>query len=217
MKKRINNIIITGDIHGNFNELNTLINKKNPEIIICCGDFGYWPKQISMNIKNPNTKILFCDGNHEDHWELNKLKNNEILPNVFYMRRGSTYTLPDNRKILFMGGANSIDKHYRKLGVDWFPEEIINQKDFQNLPDCDIDIFVTHTCPNELIPIVLPSHNLIKNEPSNEALSQLWQIYKPSQWFFGHWHCFKQGILNNITKWTCLSATKMNDKWWIYL
>lgn len=210
-------IIITGDVHAEFGELNTLINKKNPDLVICCGDFGFWPKQIPMNIKNPNTKILFCDGNHEDHWELKKLNNNEIKPNVFYMPRGSTYTLPDGRNILFMGGADSIDKGQRTFGHNWFPEEIINQKDFYSLPDKKIDIFITHTCPKELLNIMIKHDSRKLNDPSNEALSQLWKIYKPNQWFFGHWHYFKQGNIEGITKWTCLSAPGFLDQWWMNL
>ena len=210
-------IIITGDIHANFGNLNALISRKKPELVICCGDFGYWPKQIPLNIKNHNTKILFCDGNHEDHWELEKIENTEIKPNVFYMKRGSTYTLPDGRNILFMGGAYSIDKHLRLMGIDWFPEETISSKNLYNLPECNIDIFITHTCPKELLNDMLPYDDRKTNDPSNEALSQLWEIYKPKQWFFGHWHIFKQGILNDITEWTCLSATGFMDKWWVYL
>lgn len=133
------------------------------------------------------------------------------------MKRGSTYILPDGRKILFMGGAHSINKNQRKLGIDWFPEEIISQKDFQNLPDCDIDIFITHTCPNELVPLMIRDDSRKNYEPSNEALSQLWDMYKPKQWFFGHWHYFKKGNLKNITDWTCLSAPGFIDHWWLYL
>ena len=43
--------------------------------------------------------------------------------------------LPDGRIVLFMGGADSIDKKYRKIGFDWFPEELITQKDIYELPD----------------------------------------------------------------------------------
>lgn len=57
-------IVVTGDIHGEFSKLNDLINKKRPELILCCGDFGYWPKftwfeQIS-NIKTHGAKLLWC-------------------------------------------------------------------------------------------------------------------------------------------------------------
>ena len=38
-------VIVIGDVHGEFNKLNAFLNKpKNIDIILQCGDFGYWPK-----------------------------------------------------------------------------------------------------------------------------------------------------------------------------
>lgn len=214
-------ILITGDIHNNFGNLNSLICKKKADLCICCGDFGYWPntkwaKPLS-DIKLQGTKkILWCDGNHEHFWFLKNRKTDELEPGIIYMPRGSVYTLPDGRNILFMGGADSIDKNLRKIGIDWFPEEVITQKDFYNLPDCKIDIFITHTCPTELLNDMIPNDPIKNNDPSNKALSELWKIYKPSLWFFGHWHVYKEGILDQ-TKWYALSATGFMDKWWMWL
>jgi len=212
-------IIVTGDVHGRFGYLNSLINrhKNKLDLVICCGDFGYWPNfsDEHKKIKSP-VPVLWCDGNHEDHWAIKKLveeDNLEIAPNTFYMPRGSTYKLKDGRTILFMGGADSIDKGQRILGRDWFPEEIISQKDMMNLPDTKVDIFVTHTCPSELYPIMARYYSKDR-EPSNYALSALWKIYQPSLWFFGHWHCYKEGTLNN-TKWYALSFAGSGTRWWM--
>ena len=90
-------IYVVGDTHAEWSLLNTFINKKNPDLILQVGDFGYWPafndsyelgnhtrdmfgrirkkhKWYQCGIKNKSTRILFCDGNHEDHWALAKLK-----------------------------------------------------------------------------------------------------------------------------------------------
>lgn len=212
-------IIVTGDIHNEFHLLNTLINKKRPELVICCGDFGFWPNkpwaQKLSSIKPKGAKVLWCDGNHEDHWALRDRVTDELAPNVFYMPRGSTYTLPDGRVIMFMGGADSIDKHMRTEGDTWFREEVIQQGDLYNLPDIKVDIFITHTCPLALVNDLRRIYE--KNaEPSNWALSELWKIYKPELWFFGHWHTYREGNLFG-TKWYCLSYPKSDDRWWIYL
>lgn len=212
-------ILVVGDVHGRFSRLNEVINKQRPELILCCGDFGYWPKipgEQLTNIKPQGSKILWCEGNHEDHWSLRDRQTDELVQNVIYMPRGSTYDLPDGRTIMFFGGADSIDKNVRTLGIDWFPEEVITQKDFENLPYKKIDIFITHTCPGELVDMLRIFYPEKPFEPSNQALSELWKIYKPSLWIFGHWHQFVEGRLEE-TKWYCLSHSTSTRRWWMWL
>lgn len=217
-------IIITGDIHGMYDYLNTLMRAEEPDLLIVCGDFGYGFNKVDpTTIKTMHTKVLFCDGNHDNHWELRKLKNLAISDNVFYQPRGSTLRLPDGRNILFMGGANSIDKDRRVVGVSWWPEEVISQSDFQNLPEENIDIFITHTCSNELYDNFI-QHTLggrytpfKDNDPSYHALSALWEMYKPPQWFFGHFHINQSGTYKG-TRWQALSCPLIGSgPWWVEL
>lgn len=218
-------LFITGDIHGrwgNFNQfLNTIRHRHQtkPIYVLCCGDFGYWPNlpnnldHKDYGIKNHDIKVYFCDGNHDHHWELAKLKDNEIIPNVYYKKRGSVLTLPDDKNVLFMGGAASIDKYLRTPGVDWFPEETICDKDLDNLPDMNINMVVSHTCPSELVDIMCDMGNKSKlNDPSPRALSYILEKYNPECWFFGHWHTFKPGKLYN-TEWRCLNMCNYSN-WW---
>jgi len=215
-------VLITGDVHNNFSQLNELINRRKPELIICCGDFGYWPK-VSWSVPLSSIKLqgaeklLWCDGNHEDHWSLKNRESDELEPGIIYMPRGSIYTLPDGRTIMFMGGAWSIDQHMRTIGITWFPEEIITQADLVDLPDVKIDIFITHTCPSELVPQLIKFYPEKTHEPSNQALSSLWDMYKPDLWFFGHWHTYNKGTLLDTTKWYALSAPGFGDRWWMWL
>ena len=216
--------LITGDVHNKFGDLNSLISKKRPDNVICCGDFGYWPKFNASGGSQPLSKIKlqgaewlrWCDGNHEDFWSLAQRDQDEIEPGIIYQPRGSTYKLPDGRTILFMGGADSIDKLYRKIGIDWFPEEVITQKDFMNLPDVNVDIFITHTCPVELVNDLKVNYPEKGMEPSNHALSELWKIYKPDLWFFGHWHQYGEYKMMG-TQCYALSAPGFGDRWWMWL
>jgi predicted phosphodiesterase len=214
-------IILTGDIHNEFSKLNALINKKRPDLVICCGDFGYWPK-VSWgaplsNIKPQGAKILWCDGNHEDHWSLKERESDEMAPGVIYMPRGSTYTLEDGRTIMFMGGADSIDKNMRYIGVDWFPEEVIRPKDLYDLPDIKIDIFVTHTCPLELVHDMLKYNSAKFGDPSPQALSELWKMYKPDLWFFGHWHHYKELDMFGTKCYALDTCSFSGGRWWMWL
>ena len=209
-------IIIIGDTHGYFHFLNVLINRRLPKIVFQCGDFGFWPKFPSIKVKNGKTDVFLCDGNHEDHESLLKLENNEIFPNVFYMKRGSYLTLEDGRNVLFMGGALSVDKDYRTPGLDWFPEETISQKDIENLPDINIDIIISHTAPQEFeiknMEVIGYMKDKKINDPSRIALSYVYEKYKPKLWYFGHFHRFNTGVYENC-KWTCLPDCRHGDCW----
>jgi hypothetical protein len=224
-KEGVMKILIVGDIHNKFGRLNSLLNQKKPDLTIACGDFGYWPNEkgcdelSKIKLQKEGSILLWCDGNHENFWELKKRTSDEIEPDIIYMPRGSTYTLPDGRVIMFMGGAHSIDKHLRKFGIDWFPEETISYNDMQDLPDIKVDIFITHTCPAELVSTMVNNARYSGKdlEPSNQALSQLWYMYKPNLWYFGHWHKFNEGVLHSQTKWTALSAPGFGDRWWLWL
>ena len=127
--------MVVGDVHARFDLLNKAMEHHKPEVVLQCGELGFWPgidKYSLDKIKNGDCKIYFCDGNHDNHWALRDLKSSEAAPNVIFMRRGDVVELA-GKTILFMGGAASIDKHIRQIGVDWFPEETIAEKDFNNL------------------------------------------------------------------------------------
>jgi Icc-related predicted phosphoesterase len=219
-----NDIVIMGDIHGEFGKLNKFINTKQPKMIIQVGDFGYWPRWNTEThkkewakedvVKAQNTIIHFCDGNHEDHWALRDRTTDELYPNTFYQPRGSYITLEDGRNVMFFGGAESIDKDYRVLGHDWFPEETITQKDMFGLPDIKVDIMITHTCPHEF-EVKCFAGEAKSTDPSKMALSYLLDRYKPDHWYFGHYHVKVSGKHDN-TKWHCIDMSR-NSQWWVKL
>jgi len=99
-------VIVIGDVHGLSSHLNDFMKSNPADIYLQCGEI-YWPEYNTHEIIVPlNSKLYFCDGNHDDHWALNRLKNNEVYPRCYYMKRGSTLTLPDGRVVLFIGGES---------------------------------------------------------------------------------------------------------------
>jgi len=232
--------IIAGDIHGMWRYLNALINKKHPKYIFQCGDFGWWPgRKIAtrvrggmrirgfdpLGVRAGKTEVYWCPGNHEnwEELELRKAIPSEVMPNVFYMRRGSTIQLADGRVVLFMGGGISIDRNARTHGVDWFPQEIIPYSEIYKLEANEIDkvdIIISHTCPLEfklglIDKIPYNGWEWKFHDPSQEVLSTILEMYKPSLWYFGHFHVNSYGQYNN-TKWYCLNDVP-NTEWWRYL
>ena len=39
-------VLVVGDIHGDWGKLNSLLTVKRPDIVLQCGDFGWWPAEI---------------------------------------------------------------------------------------------------------------------------------------------------------------------------
>lgn len=228
------NILVVGDVHMDFSSLNKLINKKQPSIILQCGDFGYWPRMKQKKNKKPpspkvssSCKLYWCDGNHEDFESLLHRSTDELWPNVIYKPRGSTLTLPDGRIVLFMGGALSVDKQWRTNRINWFEEEEITAKDVEAIGNIQhVDIVISHTCPMEFVAIDewADSHTKISDKNfykakshdfSRKALSHVFQTFHPKQWFFGHWHTYKTGITDGC-QWMCLDMT-YHSQWWTWL
>ena len=199
-------------------------------IILQCGDFGFWPhfdktsefsggrkiwdqwgiKHHFSGIVNDTIKIIWCAGNHENHDVLDKLEMSteekfiEIdsirAPNIFYATFGSVYTLLDNTKVMFCGGAVRIDKANRIPGISWWEGETISEQDMYKLPDpksTHIDIVVSHTCP-QLFDRTHARLNMFKYyDPSKIALNHVFRTYKPTTWFYGHYHNYTFGIVGN--------------------
>jgi predicted phosphodiesterase len=224
-------IVVMGDIHGEFGKLNTWVNYKRPSVILQCGDFGYWPRYKSKRErkrgkplvpKMHNTKLYWCDGNHEDFWGIQERQTDEVFPNVFYMPRGSILTLPDKRKVLFVGGAESDDKDWRveqeAAGGDkiWFAEERISQNDISSLPDISVDVIISHAAPREFS-VWGGEHDMIHPDPSRLALSAILHRYKEHRplWFFGHYHARITGEYQGV-KYFGLNMIGCTD-WWMRL
>ena len=219
-------ILVVGDIHGSWGRLNTLISKKKPDIILQVGDFGWWPsmeinikkqhacnKWILKGVKPGSSKIYWCDGNHEEHPDLiQNGKIHEMYDGVYHASRGSVFTLPDGRNVLFVGGADSIDKNFRTPGRDWFGGENISQVEFETIMSVDkkIDIVISHTCPMKF-DIVEKTHDSC--DTNRLVLDEVLTKYKPNYWYFGHWHTFKTGSYKN-TDWMCLSFPGGDGRWW---
>lgn len=213
------NVHIIGDTHGNWSALNEFLHGlsfpwlsngiyvdrsilKEEHIVIVCGDFGYWPKLDRFGlskIKLPeNVKVYFCPGNHEDWESLSLLPTGpsgtdivEVRKGIYYCPFGSTLVI-DGKTFLFCGGADSVDKHLRTPGYDWFAEEIITDADMDKLPNVEVDVVISHTCPSFLLDKIgmedIPWIHEKYEDPSCKQLDIVFNKYRPEVWHFGHFH-----------------------------
>ena len=223
--------IIVGDVHGEFPSLYNLIRSTSAKIVFQLGDFGWWPRYNGhttflsidrLKQKCPDTNIYWLDGNHENHEDIQLFNTNKqinVFDNIYYQPRGSIMEY-NGKTIMFFGGADSVDKHLRTPGLDWFYQETIKENDIYNLPDVNVDIMMTHTAPlflrNTLIKeLSKRTGNIWENspiDPSMKYLELLFEKYQPKQWFFGHWHLYLKTTLFDC-EFTCLESISFNNSW----
>jgi predicted phosphodiesterase len=140
-------IIVVGDLHGDFESLNSLIHDEKPNIILQVGDFGYWltrdgwpPTDPALELRD--TLVYWCEGNHEDHEALAQFAKQDtcqITPQVCYLPAGSVLILPDHRTVMFYGGAYKNDTRR--------PEELPALEELNRNHGGHVDIVVSHTAP----------------------------------------------------------------------
>jgi predicted phosphodiesterase len=202
-------IAFVGDIHGEYWILQNIDRRLNESdnndvsLIIQSGDFGWYPKlipyfkEIGKLLTRP---VLWIDGNHEnysiDPLASNKNKPVEVAPNITYMPRGTVQDV-FGLKMVFMGGAASVDYKWRTAGYDWFPEEIIKPESYLKVKDeKDVDVLVTHTPPQSVIDgnfdqsTFRSSYHLPDDwtDPSARIVENLWEKYGYPKMYCGHMH-----------------------------
>ena len=211
-------VFVVGDIHGNP----SLTSSKNwPEskelgpqdVIIFLGDFGlFWKEPMSKQefnwlkwLTEKSFQVCFIDGNHENFNLLEQLPQEKAfdgnvgvyrLPEgkIYHLKRGEIYYI-NNKKILTIGGALSIDKMYRTVGRSWWPQELLSKGEenntLDNLDDIgwEVDYVLTHTCPSYIIPEFLDGMYMPKyNDPVSRFLEFIDNRLEFKEWHFGHMH-----------------------------
>lgn len=222
-------IIFFGDIHGQWNHFNSIINElysknKTPITFIICGDVAYfWKFEPTPKIKvPPYCKVIWIPGNHENWEDINDYelgKLHELQYNVFLATFGAIEEI-DGHKILFCGGADSVDKYLRTAFLDWFPDEIITNKDMDFLFDVvkpqRVDILVSHTCPTRVFSYLSKKIDWLEEkskDPSVFALDLIVDSFKPDYCIFGHFHRFLEGKVGDL-HWTCLSYINSSSRYY---
>lgn len=165
--------LFLGDIHGEFHEISRLLKKYDLTDcnIIQVGDFGVGfntfvkeKRQLSSlndTLVRRRVNLYVIRGNHDfpDYFKSDPFN----LSNIHLLDDYTVLEL-DNQKILFIGGAVSTDRNWRKTKNQklgdftirgneyWWPNEnVVFDVDKLNQIK-DIDIVVTHTCPSYCYP-----------------------------------------------------------------
>lgn len=208
-----------GDVHGYWNQYRDIIYRdatnKNIENSIQVGDLGMgfssyseWAPDsaAAFDKKFKNGNHRFIRGNHDNPSEVKKCSK--------WIPDGTIETTDLGNKIMYVGGAWSIDWAYRTMGVDiWEDEELSLQElnDLVNLYDQEKpDIMITHTAPIG-IPAGPMGFRILGNGARTElALQEMLEIHRPKFWIFGHWHKNFDKIIDG-TRFICLNELNYID------
>jgi len=185
-----------GDTHAKFDRYLEIIQDCPASIQV--GDFGVGFREVPT--VGPTHR--FIRGNHDNP---HKVSQHNWIPDGTV--EGDTF---------FLGGGESIDRHNRIEGRDWWPEEELTLGQLYQYMDvyeaAKPRVVVSHECPSD-VTARLFAHNVGRiNNPSrtSQALGSLLYIHKPEIWIFGHWHLRVDEVLDG-TRFICLEELGVID------
>jgi len=165
--------LLVGDTHGKLSLYNELVTTKNIPDVVVLGDLGFKKEHDWLRTYYPKHKVLF--GNHD-----------------YYPYKKEDHSLGDFgmfRNAFFVRGANSIDKHLRILGEDWFGDEELSYIEMQAAIDLYEElrpsIVLSHDCPASVQRKFFGINNTSRTA---QGLEIMFRIHRPKTWIFGHHH-----------------------------
>lgn len=213
-------IYITGDTHGDFDRIIRFCEKMQTcqdDVMIILGDagFNYYGGFRDERKKKRMSQLpitVFCiHGNHEmrpeslpdyveQHWRGGTVYVEAAYPNLLFAKDGEVFNFGD-KKALAIGGAYSVDKHYRlSRGWSWWPDEQPSQEIKNRVEQTleqigwQVDMVLTHTTPLRYEPreVFLPFIDQSEVDKSTEAwLGGIEARLFYSRWYCGHYHVSK--------------------------
>lgn len=210
-------VFITGDTHGDFFEVKQFIKKSETtksDILIILGDVGinYYGGKRDIKLKEELQGLpitLFCiKGNHENYagnietYKVKEFLGGEVFveenyPNLIFAKDGEIYDFLGKKSIV-IGGAYSVDKHYRlRRGFNWFEDEQPSEETKRFVEEqlerenWEIDYVFTHTTPVRYEPTewflsMIDQSSVDKS--TEEWLDTLFERLRFDKWYCGHYH-----------------------------
>lgn len=213
-------IWLTGDTHRHFERVFEFCEKNHTttdDILIILGDAGInfcldkRDRVLKEYLSTLEITLLCIHGNHEERpfmidgytekeWHGGAVFFEEEFPNLLFAKDGEIYDL-NGKKAIAIGGAYSVDKHYRlSLGRTWFPteqptEEIMN--DVERALDgvgWRVDAVLSHTVPLKYEPTEMFLSAIDQStvdKSTEEWLGKIEERLDYDRWYCGHYHCDK--------------------------
>jgi hypothetical protein len=208
-------MLVIGDVHGRFHAYKRII--KSAPASIQVGDMGVGFIRIRAGLERSHggDDVQFLA--NPPHYAMvprhRFIRGNHDNPQV--CRRHSQW-IPDgcvDGKVMFVGGAQSIDRQSRTSGYDWWPQEQLSEEDFGCIVEKYLRakpaVMVSHDCPVDVARLV-NSHHSGERTRTNSSLQLMWEAYQPELWIFGHHHVSFDQVVNG-TRFVCLAELEARD------
>ncbi|MDT5012316.1 MAG: hypothetical protein QOH57_3933 [Mycobacterium sp.] len=214
-------LMLTGDWHRNTGWALSMIehaDQAGVDTILQLGDFGFWPEDdgtddyvasLSTQLQQSGMRLFWLDGNHENHDAIDAGLTNNRGP-VEYLPRGFRWRWW-GKDWMSVGGGVSVDKEWRRPGVDWFDREMLSPDEFEIC--CrpgNVDVIVSHDCPAGVVipgfhaeekqgitPSLFPPEAIAESEAHRALLAAICESTTPAYVFHGHYHSTHMGELGS--------------------
>ncbi len=190
----INGLTIIGDPHGKLDQYKKIIS--NSENTLSVGDLGF------KNEWDEITRFVSeIDGFHK-----NNPGNHEYGPYVDNHKLSTgNFQFFDALNLFTVRGAESIDKHLRTEGIDWFANEELNYQEqlaaFDEYCRVKPKVVISHDCPQTVMTSLF---GYTGKSQTRTMLEMMFQEHQPQLWVFGHHHKSKDVQING-TRFVCLN------------
>jgi DNA repair exonuclease SbcCD nuclease subunit len=198
-------LIFLGDNHGAWNELFYNIQSKNLKdcYIVSVGDcgIGFKPptsqlnqiKTLNEEFKKKNIYFKAIRGNHDDPSYFNG--KDKINFSHFELLEDYSILEYKNKTIQLIGGAISIDRTGRAVGLSYWENEgvIFNKQQCKQ-----VDILITHTAPSFCFPQQFndmvygwakeDAYLLEDLTDERSVMDEIFKLCNPSLHLYGHFH-----------------------------
>ena len=154
------------------------------------------------------TVTFFCiQGNHEARaeniegyktkiWNGGKVSYQDEYPNILFAIDGEVYDF-NGKKTLVLGGAYSVDKHYRlQMGYAWFKDEQMSEESKEKVKKLierndEFDIVLSHTAPKNYEPVEV-FLDFVDQSTVDKSMEEFLQYVESNirykKWYCGHYH-----------------------------
>lgn len=178
-----------GDIHGDYMSHLRIVDGTPESVQVGDWGFGFGTRGaadfIDMFLDETPGNHRMIRGNHDDPAEA--LKSKHFIPD------GTVETIGDY-KVMYVGGALSIDRMWRTEGRDYWSDEELSKERMGEMINIYArekpDVMVCHECPEAIPHFIKPDEYNPNQWPSRTRwmFEHMRSFHAPKLWVFGHWH-----------------------------